>query len=301
MFDLPIAYDQPVFRPPGEAQSLLIQLTLGCSHNRCSFCAMYRTKRFRVRTFDEVAQDLEAAAAYAKLRREVVRKIFLCDGDALGAPTSLLLEVTERINLLFPGLRRIGIYATAKNVIRKNKSDLEALRENKLALAYIGLESGSNDVLRAVNKGNSAEDLVEAAARLNGCGWQTSLIVMLGLGGRRWKDEHQSQTAKIVSEVSPRFLSFLTTVPIPGTEYQTQITQGAIEPLSSRELLEELAYTVDNVECRSPIILRANHVSNQFPLEGTLPKDRQKLRAIIAAWIDACPHGLYPRTDPLFL
>ena len=193
---IPITYDEPLFRPPGEAGSLLIQLTLGCSHNRCTFCAMYRKKSFGLRSFSEIARDLDSAADYFNHRSEAVRKIFLCDGDALAAPSELLLAVLERANALFPSLRRIGIYAAAQNVLGKSSEELRLFQARKLCLAYIGLESGSDAVLKYVGKGNTAAEASAAVKRLSENNWQTSLIVMLGLGGREHNREHRELTAR---------------------------------------------------------------------------------------------------------
>ncbi len=297
----PIIYEQPVFRPPGEAQSLLLQVTTGCSHNRCTFCAMYRGKSFRVRPLAEIQRELTLCADYFARRGETVRKIFLCDGDALAAPSAHLLGVLDRVHTCFPALRRIGIYATAANVRAKTDTELALLGKRKLTLAYIGLESGSDAVLRAVNKGNNAAEVVEAAQRLSQHGWQTSLIVMLGLNGRAFASAHREETAMVISQTPARLLSFLTTVAVPNTPYFRAIEAGDIQPLTSRELLEEMHYLIAHIDCPKPVIFRANHVSNQFPLEGVLSKDRAKLLSTLEQWIRSCPANLYPDANPFLL
>ena len=262
---------------------------------------MYREKAFRIRRLDEVERDLEIAASYYGKRGETVRKLFLCDGDALSAPSDIILSVLERANALFPGLRRIGVYATARNVLEKSDEELRLLRKQKLSIAYIGLESGSDEVLGSVRKGNTGREVIEAVGRLRQCDWQTSLIVMLGLGGRALSKRHREQTVEAVSQASPRFLSFLTTVAVPGTPYFRKIEKEELEPLTTLELLEEMHYLLKNICSQQSMIFRANHVSNPFPLEGVLPKDRERLLSTLAAWIRECPAGVYPHSDPFIL
>jgi radical SAM superfamily enzyme YgiQ (UPF0313 family) len=296
---LPISYETPLYRPPAEAESLLLQVTIGCSHNRCSYCGMYRGKRYRVRTLPEITNDLEKAAEFCRRRGLPLRKIFMCDGDALAAPSETLEAAARRASELFPKLRRIGIYASVRNIIGKSVDELRRLSEHKLRLAYLGLESGSDEVLRLVEKGSSAAEAVEAAARLREAGWQLSLIVMLGLGGRALAKQHRLETARVVSAMSPEFFSLLTTVAVPGTPYHAITMRGEIEPLTVRELLEEMRDLLEGIEGREKkIIFRANHVSNQFPLEGILPRDRALLLDTLEEWIRLCPEGVYPETDP---
>jgi hypothetical protein len=156
-------------------------------------------------------------------------------------------------------------------------------------------------VLQFVGKGNSAEEAIEAGQRLRLKNWQTSLIVMLGLGGQALSSAHREATAKVVSAISPRFLSFLTTVAVPETWYDKQVHEGTIRPLSSRELLQEMHYLIEHIRCPEKVIFRANHVSNQFPLEGVLPRDQVKLLLVLERWITECPLDLYPQTNPFFL
>ncbi len=298
----PIDYQTPVFRPPAEAYSLLVQVTLGCSHNRCLFCAMYKNKEYRVRRCEDIAAELESAAHFYRLHGEKVRKVFLCDGDALSAPTGLLVETLKRIHCLFPSVKRVGVYASARNVLEKTEEELTLLSSLKLSIAYLGLESGSDEVLKLTAKGNTAAEALEAAERLRRTGWQLSVIVMLGLGGRACIPDHRSETAKITSRMAPDFLSFLTTIPVPGTPYSALIDKGRIQPLTTRELLEEELFLVEHFEpAGSKTIFRANHVSNQLPLEGILPRDRSKLAETLKEWISKCPAGHYPKQDPWML
>ena len=185
--------------------------------------------------------------------------------------------------------------------MRKTNDELLQLREAGLSLAYLGLESGSNEVLRLVGKGNTAEQASEAIIRLSESGWQTSLIVMLGLGGRQYAAAHRAATVEIISTAAPRFLSFLTTTAVPGTAYYQQLQEGKIEELTCLELLEEMHFLIEHLVPGRPIVFRANHVSNLFPLEGVLPKDRDALLSALEKWITECPREVYPHNDPFFL
>lgn len=301
MLFFPIKYDPPVYRPPSEAESLLIPVTSGCSHNKCTFCGMYREKSYLVRPVPDILSDLEKALAFYQSRHIPVRKIFLCDGDALAAPMEVLVPVLERANELFPRLKRIGIYATARNILEKTDEELKALAQRKLNLAYLGIESGSDEVLRMVVKGNTAAEMKQASLKLMSSGWQLSVIIMLGLGGKKLTSIHSSETSKLISAIVPDFFSFLTTAPVPGTPYHAMIEKNRIEPLTTKGLLEEMRDILDNIVCEGKIIFRANHVSNQFPLGGILPRDRAKLVDTLDEWISDCPEGSYPAIDPCML
>lgn len=295
-------YEEPVFRPPAEAQSLLVQVTIGCSHNRCTFCAMYKRKTFHVRQLEEILGDLECAASVFARHGVEVRKLFLCDGDALAAPSETLLAVCEAACRLFPRLKRISVYAGAGSILAKSEQELAELAARKLSLAYLGLESGSDPILRAVGKPHRAADVLAAAERLDRTGWQLSLITMLGLCGRTYAEQHRVETAKIIAAAAPRFLSFLTTAAVPGTPYARQIESGQIQPCSSRELLQEMQYLIAHTaSARRPMIFRANHVSNQFPIEGTLPKDTARLVQLLGELIEMCPADQFPEIDPFGL
>ena len=300
--NFPLSYVEPIYRPPAEAQSLLIQLTIGCSHNSCSFCAMYRNKRFRVRSFAEIADDLQKAAAYARGFDTAPRRIFLCDGDALAAPQDLLIRVLDRIAELLPSVTRIGIYASARNILSKSEAELTALAAKKLKIAYIGAESGSDQVLSLINKGNTAAEIESACLKIKQAGWKLSQIFMLGVGGMHLSSAHCEGSARLASATAPNYLSFLTTVAVPGTPYSALIERQQLEPLSIRDLLKEMHAIIGAIQpATGNIIFRANHVSNLFPLEGTLPRDQQRLLAQLDGWIRECPPGVYPTNDPSLL
>lgn len=290
---------EPVYRPPSEAQSLLLQVTIGCSHNSCSFCAMYKAKRYRVRSLEEIVSDIKKAACFFSCHEKPPRKIFLCDGDALSAPTNLLLDVLDEINLAFPQTSRIGIYASAHNILQKKKSELELFAKKNLRIAYLGVESGSDEVLSLIRKNVSSRETIEASLKIKEAGWKLSQIIMLGVGGREFSQVHCHESARLISETAPHFLSFLTTVVVPNTPYAMHVKQGQITPLTIKEHLKEMEDILANIlPIKNRIIFRANHVSNFLPLEGVLPRDKEALLATITDWISSCPDEIYPYNDP---
>ncbi len=286
MFAFPLQYQDPVFRPPSEANSLLLQVTLGCSHNQCTYCGMYRSKPFQVRPLNEVKLEIEKAKNYFARFKITPEKIFFCDGDALAAPTDFLLECLEQVNLAFPALKRVGIYATSMNMLEKSEAELRALSAKKMNMAYLGLESGSDRILKMVVKGNTADEMTEASLKIKSCDWQLSTILMIGLGGKEMSEEHTTESANIINSTSPNYFSFLVTTPVPGTPYHSMLSRGKpITMLSEREELWEMRTILSQIskQQQNPIIFRANHVSNRVPFAGTLPKDRDRLVAEIDA------------------
>ena len=265
-------YEGTVIRPPNEADSLIIQATLGCSHNKCTFCPAYVDKKFRARSLDDVFGDIEAANWMA----DNVRRVFLADGDALALGAEHLLTILERLQQAFPLLNRVGIYANAQNVAGKSDDELRALRAQKLGIAYLGLESGDDEVLRRVRKGATASEMVEAVQRLQAAGIKASVIALLGLGGREQSDHHAKATAEALNQMAPRFLSFLTLMIVPGTALHRQLERGEFLPLEPPDLLLELRSMIDALDLRGTIV-RSDHASNYLPLEGRLPRDKERL------------------------
>ncbi len=291
MFSFPISYEPPVYRPPSEARSLLIQVTIGCSNNKCTYCDMYRSKSYRERPFEEIERDIKKCAE-AGLSPD---KIFLCDGDALGAPMELLERTLLCIRETFPDCRRVGIYATAENMLGKSLEELKRLHDLGLGIAYLGLESGDDKVLHMIVKGNTAAEMVEGSLRLKDAGIKLSTIVMLGVGGVKYSEQHVKGTIEVLSQTCPHFFSFLTTFSVPGTPYHKMEERGLIEPLTSKALFKEMHDILNGVKFEAnPVIFRANHVSNQFPLGGTLPRDQKKIVETLKEWWRSAPEGVYP-------
>ena len=293
----PLQYDPPVFRPPSEGRSLLLQVTLGCSHNACTYCMMYRTKTFQVRERRDLFAEIDGVAELCQRHGRGPEKVFLCDGDALAAPFELLRDVTEKIRRDLPTVRRLGIYATVDNVLQKSPEELQALARAGLNIA------GCDKVLKKVVKGNDAAASVRAASILHDAGWKISTIIMLGIGGREDSASHCQETARILSAIRPAWFSFLTTNVLPGSPLAKRQKRGVFTPLTIRELLAEMRAILAGLTFPDDdaVVFRANHVSNQYPIGGTLPADQGQLVRVLDDWVARCPEGTYPDNDPSML
>jgi radical SAM superfamily enzyme YgiQ (UPF0313 family) len=264
-----------IFRPPSEADSLLLQATIGCSHNRCTFCAMYRDKRFRVRRIEDVLEDIEAAREYYG---RGVRRAFLCDGNALILPKPHLLRILIRLERAFPDLQRVGVYANARDLLSKSSEDLQELASHRLSIFYLGLESGSDAILRQIDKGATAAEMVAGVRHGMSTGMKSSVIYLLGLGGRRQWQENAIESARAVSEMNPNYLSALTVTVVPGTPLAKQLRAGEFELPEPAEFAAELRLFLERVDVKATVF-RSNHASNYVPLAGRLPKDKERLVA----------------------
>jgi radical SAM superfamily enzyme YgiQ (UPF0313 family) len=273
-----IEYVEPVIRPPSEADSLLLQVTLGCSHNKCAFCGTYITKRFSVKPLDEALAEID----WARENIGDVRRVFLCDGDALVLPTEHLVKIVDRLNEAFPSLQRIGAYANARDILEKSPGDLAMLRERKLSILYLGLESGSEEILRRVKKGNTAREAVGAVLKAQEAGMKMSVMTLLGLGGEELTREHARDSAAALNEMNPRYASFLTVVVLPHTPLWVRREKGTFKELGPAEAVRELREMVAGLNLKNTVI-RSNHVSNFVALAGTLPKDKERMLAAIDA------------------
>ena len=272
--------DGPVlWRPPSEAESLLLPVTWGCSWNRCTFCAMYRDRDYRVRSRDEILADLDRAA---DALGDTVTRVFLLDGDALAAPADLLLDVLAALRERFPRLRRVSAYASPRAILGKSPDDLRALREAGLWLLYLGVESGHDGILRRFRKGATAADMITCGERCRDAGIDLSVMILLGMGGRELSREHARESARVVAAIAPRYTSTLALVPVPGTPLAGEIERGEFSVPGPVELAAELREFLAHLgDTRT--IFRANHASNWLPLAGTLPRDRDRLLALLDA------------------
>ncbi|WP_417336861.1 radical SAM protein [Halobacteriovorax marinus] len=297
MYDFPIEYDEPVFRPPSEGRSFLLQVTIGCSHNLCTYCNMYRSKKYRERELLEIEQELKKTHEYFQRLNYSPRRVFLCDGDALGASMDILRGSLRAIKELFPSVERVGVYATAQNMLDKSQEELEELKELGLSIAYLGLESGNDKVLHRIVKGNTAQNMIDGCEKLHLAGWDISIIGMLGIGGREFSKEHIADTAEIISKISPKYFSLLTTVAVRGTPLKRMVERGQFNMLTTKELTREMREIISNIEpSRGEILFRANHVSNQFPLGGSLKRDTSMILETLDEWLTQIPDGIYPET-----
>jgi radical SAM superfamily enzyme YgiQ (UPF0313 family) len=270
-------YHGTVVRPPSEADSYILQVTYGCSHNRCTFCGTYRDKPFRVRPVEAVLEDVALAKALAP----DTRRVFLADGNALVLDAGRLVAVLEALASALPRLRRVGIYANARDILGKTDAELAALHQRKLEIVYLGLESGSDEVLRRVCKEATAAEMIDAVHKLKRAGIRTSVIAILGLGGRELSVPHAQATGRVASAMDPEYLSLLTLMLVPGTALYRQWQSDAFQVPEPAELLQELRQVVAGLDGLSRCVFRTNHASNYLPLAGTLSRDKDSLLAAI--------------------
>lgn len=266
-------YEGTLYRPPSEAYSLIIQVTIGCAHNRCTFCNMYREKKFRVRTREEIMGDLDECRDYYGDR---VRRVFFADGDALVVKTKMLLELLYYVHKNFPHVERISSYGTAKDVLKKSEEDLKALAAAGLELIYIGAESGDDRVLEHIKKDVTAADIIAAGQKLKRCGLKTSVTLISGLGGRRGIRDHAIKSARLITGMNPEYASFLTLRLYEGTQMNEEVKRGEMELITPDEIVEEMELFLSHVD--SPgTVFRTNHASNYVVLAGTLNEDTPRM------------------------
>lgn len=257
---------------------MILQATLGCSYNRCTFCGMYRDKAFRVRPIAELRAELEWAAEHLA----VVRKVFLADGDALVAKASFLAELLEAIREALPNLRRVSCYASPQALAVRSVKEMARLRELGLSQYYLGIESGHDEVLRRLDKGVDSEEMIRVALKAHEAGVKLSTMILLGAGGRELSAEHARESARVVSAIDPRFLSTLVMTPVEGTPLWEATERGEVDELTPVELAAELRELLAGLRVRGTIF-RSNHASNYLTLAGTLPKDQENLVAALDA------------------
>ena len=285
-------YDMPLFRPPSEAGSLIFQVTLGCSWNRCLFCTSYKTKNYLVRPFDEVEKEVkEIYWSYPKTKR-----IFLADGDPMAAPTDHLVKVLDLMNRRFPSLERVSTYAGPTNLAAKTVEELKMLKERKLDILYLGIETGNDDLLEKVKKGATAEQIVEGSRKAIRAGLRMSVFIILGLGGVADSRAHAKDSARVVNAISPQFLATLTLIVRPNErEYEEKIMGSGFKLIARRQSLQELRWFVEDLDL-ADCKFGTEHASNYLPIRGmSLPGDKDEiLRRIDRALMDSSPDMLRP-------
>jgi radical SAM superfamily enzyme YgiQ (UPF0313 family) len=269
-------YDMPVYRPPGEWRSFIVQATIGCSHNGCTFCGMYKSKKFRVRPLDDILWDIRSTAAYFNH----FEKVFICDGDAIAMDTQDLLTIIREIKKDFPKCRLISTYAGPKSTLKKTPEELKALHEAGLGRAYLGVETGMESLLKSTNKGVTRAEMLEAGTRLREAGIDLWGIILIGLGGRPQSMENARETAKLINEMRPQHLSAMNYTPVEGTKLGNQALRGEFQVLSAQESLLETAELIRNLNVTG-MHFTSDHASNYLPLKGTLNEDREKLLTLI--------------------
>ena len=265
-------YEGAIYRPPSEADSLILQVTIGCSHNKCTFCGSFKDKKFRLRTLEEVREDVEEAKAYARY----IRKVFIADGDALVIPQKRLIPIIELIRDAFPKLERIGIYGNTKSILKKSVEELKALKELGVGIIYLGVESGDQVVLDRVCKGTTLEKTAEAARRVKEAGIILSVTVLLGLGGVERSTIHAEETGKFLSKIEPDYVGALSVIIVPGTPLAFEVRRGMFEVPNPYMLLEELAIMIKHTNV-THTFFASNHASNYLPVKAWLPEEKEKI------------------------
>ena len=266
----PLRYDEPVFRPPSEARSLILQMTVGCSWNRCTYCAMYRGKDYRVRPLSEILEEIRSVGPLAAQ----VQRVFLADGDALAAPQEQLEAVLDEIRETLPQVHRVGIYADSRSILKKGADGLKALRGLGLGIVYFGAESGDEVTLQSVRKGATVERQLAACKLVDETGLKLSVMVLLGLAGQEGSERHARATGRFLVSGSPTYGAALTVTPVPGTEFHDAVESGVLGLPDRWGMLQELSWMLEEMEgYRGPF--HANHASNYLPLKLRLPRDRE--------------------------
>lgn len=271
MFGFPINYNEPLFRPPSEGNSLIIQATLGCSWNKCAFCEMYTSKQFKSRPENEVFADIDAFKPYTTQ----IRKVFLADGDPLVLSTERLLRILGKLTDAFPNIRRISTYASPSNIARKSSKELQLLKEAGLSLLYVGIESGDSEVLKAINKGETYQTTIDGLNKSKSAGMDSSVMIINGVGGTMLSKQHAINSAKVLNLTQPKFASTLVLTPHKGVAHYQDRFDGDFVEMNPAELFSELHLFMQHLELDNTIF-RSDHASNSLVLKGNLGRDKQK-------------------------
>lgn len=270
-------YEGSIYRPPSEAMSLIVQVTIGCAHNKCTFCSMFKDKKFRVRDVAEVKEDL----AEARRMYGYIEKIFLADGDALCLSMPKLEDIIGYINELFTETKSINIYASPKDVLAKSQQDLKRLHALGVKILYIGAESGNDKILKNINKGATRDEIIEAVRKTESSGIKASVTFIQGLGGEAMYREHAIDTGTMISAMEPSFVGLLTLMLDDAAEITADIREGRLKLLSPMQVCEETLLMLENINLTKECIFRSNHASNYVPLAGTLPQDKEKMMKLL--------------------
>ena len=263
-------YEGMIYRPPSEAESLILQVTVGCSYNRCTFCSAYQGKSFRVKSFEEVKEDIDEVSSYGAR----IPRVFLADGDALIIPQKGLVQILQYLKRKVKGLERVGIYANARDILKKGLEELKELKELGVGIIYLGLESGNPEVLKRIKKNATVDLMVRAAKRVKESGIVLSVTVLLGIGGVELSRTHAEDTGKVLSEMDPDFVGALSLIVVPGTPIEKEIRTGKLVLPTPFGLIQELETMITN--CRfTRCFFASNHASNYLPLRIRMPEEKE--------------------------
>ncbi len=262
-------YEGMIFRPPSEADSLILQVTVGCSYNRCTFCAAYQGKRFRIKSFEEIKEDIDEVSPYK------IRRVFLADGDALSIPQKRLTQILSYLQGKLKGLERVGIYANAKDILQKDVEELKALKDLGLRILYLGLESGDPGVLKRIKKNATVDQLIHAGKRVKESGVVLSVTVILGIGGIEGSQAHAVETARVLSEMDPDYVGALSLMIVPGTPIAKEIETGTLVLPTPFGLIQELETMITNCHF-THCFFASNHASNYLPLRIQMPEEKEE-------------------------
>lgn len=274
-------YEGKIYRPPSEAGSLLIQVTYGCSHNKCTFCGMFKTTSFRIRPIEDVMTDLKTARS----RYPHVRRIYLIDGDALVLKTEHIASILTYIKELFPECERVGMAATSMDILRKTPEQLTYLHSLGLNIIYLGVETGSDTLLKKINKGVTADQIIEAGIKIKKSGMKLSVSLISGLGGKALWEDHAIGTARVLNAINPDYLGLLTLVIEDEAPMKHDIASGEMTLLTPREVLLETKLLVEHLDLKNSLF-RNNHASNYLPFKATLGSEKERLLQDIRDAID---------------
>ena len=284
-------YDAPLYRPPSEAKSLIFQVTLGCSFNECSFCDMYRSKEYSERSWEEVKGEIDMMS---KMLPDTT-KIFLADGDALNLDTEYMIQIVKYVYEKFPNLERVSCYAMPMNLLKKTPEELDAMKKAGLNMLYLGIETGSDILLKKVTKGATAKTIIKSCKKAKDAGFTLSCMVILGIGGSKYSSENARETAKVLSEVKPDYVGALTLYLENGIkdEFLTKFDEEFIR-ISDSEAIDELEELVTEINVNDKVVFRANHGSNAYNIAGTFPEDKQAMLDKIT-WMKEHPEVVRPQ------
>ncbi len=286
-----LEYDAPLYRPPSEARSTIFQVTLGCSFNECSFCDMYRSKEYRERPWDDVKSEIDLMARHMP----ETRRVFLADGDALNLDADYMVRIVKYIGEKFPNLERISCYAMPMNILKKTPEELEKMRNAGLAMLYLGIESGSDLILKKVTKGAVGSTIIRSVNKAKDAGYAMSCMIILGLGGRDNSKEHIRGTAHVINSCTPDYVGALTLYLENGIKEEFHAKFGEeFVPVSDDEALSELEDLVDSIDVKKDVVFRANHGSNAYMVKGTFPHDKGAMLEKIS-WMKAHPDVARPK------